>query len=135
MFKLATGCLYQSKFYHLEHIFFPQMLFSLHALFPLRLLLLPSLPMFTQICSLLGNTTVCFSLLYSFFFQNFGLNISIPLKTQKTTLFSNDMNTFFLAAFSVEKKKPSTYRRHRISGAIGKITGRLLVGNRHRHSN
>lgn len=87
-------------------IFFPQILFSLHALFPLWLILLPSLPMFTRICSLLGDTTVCFSLLYSFFFQNFGLNISIPLKTQKTTLLSNDMNTFFSGCFLSREKKP-----------------------------
>lgn len=78
---------------------------TLFILFSLHLFLLSSLPMCTQICWLLSNPTACFSLLYSFFFQNFGLNISELLKTQKITLFSYDMNTFFLAAFWVKQKK------------------------------
>lgn len=38
-------------------------------------------------------------------FPNFGQNIGEPIKTQKTSLFSYDMNTFFLAASLAEPKK------------------------------
>lgn len=112
--KLATGPLSQSKFHHLEHIFLAPNTVVSSCSVPLHAYLFSSLATCTKICSFLDNTAVCFSLLYSFFLQNFGLNISEAHKTQQRTILRHDIKAFFLSALWVEKNPKFTYGKQNI---------------------